>query len=763
MVSRLAMLAGAGLLGGCAGLGSTVDRGPEPRFEAEIRRTAYGVPHVTAPDYGGLGYGLGYASAQDNLCMILDRVLTVRGERALYFGPGEDQANIAQDLHHRRINAQGEVERLLAGPSGDVDTPSEDARDFVSGFVAGVNRHIAETGPEGVTDPACAGADYIQPVSELDYWRTVLTFPYIYQLEGLVTAAPPEAGPIEEAALHEALPEPSGLGSNAYGLGRELTKNGRGMVLGNPHYPWDGPLRFYRLHMMIPGELNVVGAGLITAPIVGIGHTEHVAWSHTVSTARRFGYFELTLDPQDPTRYRRDGEWEEMTAREITVEVRQPDGSVVPVTRTLYETPMGALVETDTLPWTSERAFAMRDVPSGLRLLDQYFAIYQAESVRELREALGAYQATLFNTTSADSSGETFFGDMGMIPHVTAEKAASCAASDLARGVWMQTRVPVLDGSRSECDWGTDPDSTAPGVFGPASQPQLFRTDYVAQSNDSHWLTNPEAPLTGFSPVFGDEETQRSLRTRLALDIIAQREAGTDGYGAPGFDLETLQTAMYNNRHLGGELVRDDLVSLCRSGAEEDMQPACDALAGWDLKVDLDSTGSHLFNLFAFAGGIRFADAFDAENAAVTPAQLDVNDPAVLEALAQAAGQLRQLDIALDARLGDVQSEYRGEERIPIHGGPGGPGVFNVITPVDLEPERGWTSIRHGASWVYAVEFTDEGPQSRGILTYSQSTDPTSPHFADQTRLYSRKGWDDLLFTPEEVEAATVSMLTISE
>ena len=35
---------------------------------AQIRRTSFGVPHIVAKDERGLGYGIGYAYAQDNLC-----------------------------------------------------------------------------------------------------------------------------------------------------------------------------------------------------------------------------------------------------------------------------------------------------------------------------------------------------------------------------------------------------------------------------------------------------------------------------------------------------------------------------------------------------------------------------------------------------------------------------------------------------------------------------------------------------------------------
>ena len=105
--------------------------------------------------------------------------------------------------------------------------------------------------------------------------------------------------------------------------------------------------------------------------------------------------------------------------------------------------------------------------------------------------------------------------------------------------------------------------------------------------------------------------------------------------------------------------------------------------------------------------------------------------------------------------------DQAGGERIPIHGGPGPEGIFNVITPVDLKPELGWTKIRHGSSWIMTVEFTDKGPISQGVLSYSQSTNPTSPHAGDQTRLYSGKGWDDLHFTEASVRKAAVSTVVL--
>ena len=45
-------------------------------------------------------------------------------------------------------------------------------------------------------------------------------------------------------------------------------------------------------------------------------------------------------------------------------------------------------------------------------------------------------------------------------------------------------------------------------------------------------------------------------------------------------------------------------------------------------------------------------------------------------------------------------------------------------------------------------------PDAVTLLTYSQSEDPTSPHHADQTRLYSEKRWVTERFCREDILAS---------
>lgn len=740
-------------------------------YSAEIRRTPYGIPHIKANDYAGLGFGMGLATTEDTICELFDRILTASGKRAFYLGRGSNDANVTSDLFYARHRVR--VQEWLDGDPASADTPSPESRALVRGFAAGVSKYVRDVGRDNIPDARCRGNPWVREIDELDYWIFLSTYLGAAQMSGQVAAVPP--GGTEQCPNTFALqavddPPPAAaqtIGSNAYGLGAAATKNGRGALLGNPHYPWSGSNRFYRSHVMIPGELNVVGAGLINTPFVGIGHTEQMAWSHTVSTATRGGFFELTLAPADPTAYVYDGEVRQMRSVCVSVPVRESDGSISEASRVFYDTHFGPMVETGTLPWTTTRAFAFRDATAGIRLTDQYIAMAKSANVRELAAALNRYGGTSFNTTATDSGGEAFFGDIGAIPNVSEAKGGICVLPGVATTLW-SNRVPALDGSRSECEWGNDP-GAPPGLSGLASAPHLFRSDYVTQSNDSHWLTNPSEPLEGYSRVYGNERTARSLRTRMGLKMVEDRLAASDGLGGPMFDLESLQAVMYSNRQLGAEEARDDLVARCRleptvvvSGVTVDLTEACDVLEVWDLRDNLGSRGAHVWRQFASNGGLVWTVPFDVNDPVNTPRQLSMTSPTVMTALGNAVRTMQSNGIPLDARLGDVQGVTRQGERIPLHGGSGGAGQFNVITTGSLGP-GGWTSVSTGSSWIMTVYFTDDGPRSAGVLTYSQSTNPESPHFADQTRLYSQYGWEDLYFTDAAVEVATVRREVVRE
>ena len=120
-------------------------------YEAEIRRTSHGIPHITAKDYGSLGFGEGYAFAQDHLCSLADQVIKVRGERARYFGAGEGNRHLENDIAFRALGILEQARELYR-------VMPKESREMLEGYAAGYNTYLKEKGAGGVTG-WCQGKD----------------------------------------------------------------------------------------------------------------------------------------------------------------------------------------------------------------------------------------------------------------------------------------------------------------------------------------------------------------------------------------------------------------------------------------------------------------------------------------------------------------------------------------------------------------------------------------------------------------------------
>ena len=65
---------------------------------------------------------------------------------------------------------------------------------------------------------------------------------------------------------------------------------------------------------------------------------------------------------------------------------------------------------------------------------------------------------------------------------------------------------------------------------------------------------------------------------------------------------------------------------------------------------------------------------------------------------------------------------------------------------------EGWL-IGYGTSWHFGMNFTDDGPQGYGLVSYSQSDDPSSDHYRDQDERYSAKDYRRLLYSDNDIDA----------
>jgi acyl-homoserine-lactone acylase len=650
----------------------------KPIYQAQIQRTSYGIPHIQATDWGSLGFGYGYAFAEDNLCVMAREVLAATGTQARWFGPGAGNANVISDWVYAMANSDARVLPTVA-------TLDRDTRDLLAGYAAGYNRYLRDAGPAAGA-PECRGAAWVRPITDIDVYkvlRKLLVRAGIGNFtSALVGATPPALGvAVEaggdatmlaeaaaelnaEAALAAALAaearsdallaaaEPPDFsyerfGSNALALGSELT-GGAGALLGNPHFPWFGIERFYGVHLTIPGRYDVMGASIYGFPLVNIGFNRDVAWTHTVSTARRFVLRELRLAPGNPTAYVYDGNVVPMQPEVVTVEVQVAPGVVVPLSHTFYQTQFGTVLIVPPLAnWTASFAYALTDVNlENTRAFELYRQMGQARSVPELSAALDRHVGLPWvNTIAADSAGHAYYGDVTAVPNVPNAKLFACANTLVAQQLSFGGRLYTLDGSTSACDPGTDPDAPAPGIFGAGNLPSIIRRDYAHNANDSYWLANPNARLEGFAQIIGaDENRPQNFRTRLGLTKVNERLAGTDGLPGDGFDRQWLQDMLYSNRHYSADIMLDDVLVLC---AEEspivnvgatpvDVSQACEVLANWDRRNLIESVGTHVWTEFwRRSSGLAnlYAVPFNPADPVNTPRGVNLGNAAVRSGL----------------------------------------------------------------------------------------------------------------------------------
>ncbi len=721
------------LLTAAALLGCTAE--PDDRYQVDIRWTSYGIPHVTADDWGSLGYGFAFATARDGLCVFAREVARANGTLAADFGATEE--NLASDTFHRAVITLERVRQNGAAMSANM-------RDYSAGFVSGYNRYVTEHRDEHPA--ACAGEAWVRPISGLELGRMFIAFGVRYgagNFTAAIAGAAPPGEPVADVRLDYDFNR--GIGSNAIALGSELTSSGKGILFGNPHYPWHGPARFHMIHTTIPGVVDTMGASLLSGNFIAIGFNRDVAWTHTVSTALRLTLFELELNPDDPMQYRYGDEYRDI--ERIEVPVPAADGEQ---TGTVYMTHHGPVVVSERLPWSDSRAFAVRDaILNNDMAFATYEALHTATSVGDIESAISKQGVYFVNTIAADRSGSAFYADISATPHLDLEILENCRRS--VDG--LPPSIVVLQGSEPDCDWRVDPRSTVPGNLPAEDMPRATSTRYFTNSNDSYWLSNPDAPLEGYLPTIGPERTARTLRTRAGLSFLNERldEDGT-------LEADDIQSILFSHRHFGAELLLDDVLAICEGDAE--LSTSCSILRDWDRTANVNSRGMQVWTEFWESArridGL-YAVPFDPDDPVNTPSGIASDNPAVVDAirasLAAAEQRLADAGLDLDSPWGDLQYAERNGDRIAVPGGPGAHGMFSYIT-AELTDGKGYTPIVHGNSYIQVVTWKDDGtPDARAILTYSQSPEPDSAHYSDQTELYANGEWLELPFSEDEILA----------
>ncbi|WP_454694308.1 penicillin acylase family protein [Achromobacter aegrifaciens] len=772
----------------------------------EIRRTTDGIPHLRAGSWRELGIGVGYAQAQDALCTLAEAFVTYEGRRAWFFGADERPVrdstlgrpkNIDLDFFFRAYADGAVLTRYREHHPPELN-------DLVDGFAEGYNRYLAEArgGRVPVAGRPCLNQPWVRDISADDIHRRMYAAQiaagyakFITEMANVGPRAPATEADGGEgvSALRDRLAQrigaQPGIGSNVLAFGGAATGGDGAVLFGNPHWYWGGPDRFYQMHLTIPGKVDVAGVAFLGLPMVMIGFNDQVAWSHTVSEARRFGLFDLTLDTMDPTRYRVDGKMEAMTTREVAVEVRAEDGSARRLTRTFYRTRFGPVVDlgghNPAFGWGPAHALAIRDVNAGnFRIFRNFFYWNQAKSLDDFisiqrREAAVPWVNTVaIGRKGQGGDGRVWYGDVGAAPNVTDALRKACMTALAAGFASVDPLTPVLDGSRSDCDWRPDPAAVQAGAMPVAAMPWLLRDDYVANMNDSYWLSNVRQPLEGFPALLGGERQPLGLRGRLghriALDMMQGRETSAEALS------RRLMRDALASRAYSAELFKDEvLAQACKrpvvpmdsdalaaaglGGPRQDSSAtrkvdigrACDILRRWPNKADADDRGALLWEILwtrleQIQAGELYSVAFSSDAPLDTPREPRTGEGAAARALAAAVLEFGDKGWSLDEALGRRRFVASGGRRIPVFGGCHAAGYFTVACSEGPGDPLGPDTL--GNSYLQIVRFSSAGVQAHTLLAHGQDENAVADgQGSGPVARYAGKAWLHFPFQEDEI------------
>ncbi len=676
----------------------------EDEGKTVVYRDTFGVPHIYAPTVEAGLYAQGWAQAEDRPEQLLTNLKLAMGEFTEIAGEDGVQISLLARMFGHLRNATASLAAM-----------SETERARITAFANGITDFYAAN-PDDVPD--WWGDQPVTPEMVDAFGRMFL---YNWSIDEALGDL--KRGGIEPDFVIEQ------RGSNQWAVSPGRTAGGHAILLIDPHLSWWGPSRFWEMRIHA-GELKGSGVGLAGSPYIGLGHNDKIGWAMTTGGPDTADVFALTLDPDDPGRYRYDDGWREIEAH--TVSLQFPDGSSRDY---VWEsTPHGPIVaRTDGMAYAARISYdASSDRNSA------WEALNFADDYRGAVAACETLSMFPQNVMVADTSGNIYYQRTGRVP-------VRPAGYDWSRPV---------DGSTSASEWqGIHPASDHLQVLNPES-------GYLQNCNIPPDAMIPDSPFSlaaqsdylfssaDHGESFDGWTNQRGAR---AIELL-QADADVTVEEALAYAVDV--TPFGYQRWL----------EVLRLSAPPDSPELAELLA-WDGRLTRDSTAGLKYyywrsTLHDMEGGADIRAEVDDHYAIV-----EQRPPRALELEEEQLAMVAEAWLASMARMrtelgstaepwGRVFRVGRNGQSWPVGGGGGdhlglttlrSMGYAETDGNFERQGNRGQTSTQ--------IVVLSEPIQSWIYLPVGQSDRPDSPHFDDQAEtVFSERTLKPSWWTPEALK-----------
>lgn len=401
--------------------------------EVIVTRDGAGLPHIEAESDADLYRAQGYIQAQDRLFQMDLSRRQASGRLAEVVG----EAAIDTDKHFRTFS-------LRAAAEASYDGYSDEAKEVLQLFAEGVNAYREEAIDKGKLPYEFKVLGYTpEPWSEIDSltigkfmaydlggnWDTLAVRHWALnhldeeKAKELFIEYPEDARSIIEANLQtpvqvagqfdaDLLPHEFN-GSNNWVVSGDKTKSGFPLLADDPHLGLSTPSIWYQMHLKSP-EQNVGGVIFAGVPGIILGHNEDIAWGVTnVGPDVQDLYIEQP-NPDDPTQFLYDGEWEKAEVRDETISVKGQEDIPFEVIVTRHGPIVSDIVFKEEVP---DAMFSMQWTALEPTLeLEAVMQMNKANDWESFEKALENFHAPAQNFVFASPDGTIAYKANGRIP-----------------------------------------------------------------------------------------------------------------------------------------------------------------------------------------------------------------------------------------------------------------------------------------------------------------------------------------------------------
>lgn len=712
-----------------------------------IRRDRWGIPHIHAKNDHDAWFGLGFCQGQDRAFQLETIVRLARGTLAELVGP----RGLPADRLIRRLGLTHSAQRQWM-------VLSSEAQAILAAFTEGIGQghtvgltakphelvltrgQITPWRPEDVL-AFVKLQSFLLPSNwdlELARWQVL-----VRDGESSLRSLDPAIRDLEHefAALRSVLP--AWQMSNNWALAPHRTASGRPIVANDPHLAPTLPSPWYLAHIDTPAW-SVAGAVLVGSPGFAAGFNGHLAWGATAALIDNADWFIEEFD-ESGTRVRHGDGWVETTRRREVIKVRGGRDLVEEV----RETPRGPIVS----PAFEGRwpALSLRAVWLEPRPTRGFLTAVRARCSEEFCQHFADWPCLPLNLVFADTSGTIGYQMVGNVPR-------------RGQNLGMLPK-PAASGRFDWDDWV--PFAEMPREVNPPS-------GFLVTANNAPKGHETNSPL--------GHDWMDPFRLHAIEESLESRSSWT---------VEDCQRLQMDVRSLPWRAVGDVILQVAQQFP--DLRHVAALLRSWNGQLSEDSRAAAIFEVFAARMIVRLARAKAPRSsgwllgAAAWEPRINLfylrrmqflidwlqqrsddwfDAPwhvVIAEELRQAAktcgkrtwGQLHRLR-PKSVLLGDVPILGRAFQLGPVPIG----GDTDTINQASVRPTQpdGETDNIAGLRMVVDV---GNWSASRWSLCGGQVGNPCSPHYGDLFEFWLRGKGVPIAWTPAEVAAATVSVLTL--